>query len=257
MLLAIDIGNSYIKIGLFANGADRPETARVRTHPERGASGYGEVLRGVIKERGIDATAPMGVVISSVVPGHTEDMKLAAEELTGREPLLVGPGALGGLRLDIKDPEGLGPDRIASAVAAAEILGTPVAVVDMGTATTVDFIGRGGVFKGGAIMPGLGMMSSALSRETAGLPEVGPKRPGSVFGKDTPGCILSGIVFGTAGAVERFIKEAEATEGQGYMVAATGGYLEYVKPWMRRVDAFEPDLTLLGLELIFRRSPYA
>jgi type III pantothenate kinase len=166
----------------------------------------------------------------------------------------VGPDATGGLRLDVSTPESLGPDRIASAAAAFELFGAPVAVVDFGTATTVDFIKEEGVFSGGVIIPGVGLMLKSLSGETARLPQAGVRRPESALGKDTEGCLLSGVVYGTAGAVERVIEEVEREEGLSYGVAVTGGYLDCIRPYLRRADYVEPDLTLKGLRMIYRRT---
>jgi type III pantothenate kinase len=249
-LLAIDIGNSSINIGIFT-----PELVlmRLKTHPLRSPSWYGDKMGEVLRKKGIDKGLE-GVVISSVVPGHTEALMAGARMLSGREPLLVGPGLDTGLRFEIESPEELGSDRIASSAAAAELHGPPVAVLDFGTATTVSFVGRGHVFKGGAILPGLELMGRSLSQGTAKLPEVSPGAPVSALGKDTVGNILSGMIYGTAGAVERIISAVEELEGETYGVAATGGYMGLVLPHLRRAVLVEPALTLMGLKSIFERN---
>jgi type III pantothenate kinase len=249
-LLAIDIGNSSINIGIFTPGL---VLMRLPTHPLRSPSWYRDALGEELGKKGMDK-APGGVVISSVVPGHTEALTVGARMLSGREPMVVGPGLDTGLSFEIRSPEELGSDRTASCVAALELHGPPVAVLDFGTATTVSFVGKGHVFKGGAILPGLELMGRSLSRWTAKLPEVAPGAPVSALGKDTAGNILSGIVYGTAGAVERIIADVEDLEGEDYRVAVTGGYAGLVLPHLRRAFALEPALTLLGLKLIFERN---
>lgn len=256
-LLAIDIGNSSINVGIFS---DSLIVERLDTYPLLSPAGYSETLRGILEEKGMDK-APEGVVISSVVPGHTEAVSAGARELTGKEPLIVGPKEAMGLKFDIKVPEELGTDRIAAAVAGLELFGPPLAVVDFGTATTVSFTGRDNVYKGGTILPGLRLMGHALSRQTARLPDVEFKRSmtlssGTVapLGKNTENAILSGIIFGTAGAVERIIAEVQELEGETYKVVATGGYMEFVLPYIGKVDFVEPALTLKGLKLIYEKN---
>jgi type III pantothenate kinase len=148
---------------------------------------------------------------------------------------------------------------MASAAAASEMLGSPVAVLDFGTATTVNFIGQEAgsgeaVFRGGAIMPGLRMMLNCLAGETAGLPLVELKHGARSPGRDTGEGILSGVVLGTAGAVEKVVRAAEEHEEEPYKVAVTGGLMGYVLPFLWRVDLEEPHLTLMGLKLIYERN---
>lgn len=250
MILAIDIGNSTIRIGVF----NRLLTVRkLDTHPLMPPPSYLEALKGAVREKGMDKPLD-GIVISSVVPGHTEAVMEAARGLAGTEPLLVGPELDTGLLFNVLSPGELGSDRIAASAAAAELYGPPVVVVDFGTATTVNFIDRGNVFNGGAILPGPSLMKRSLSTGTARLPEVALKRPPSAIGKDTEGGILSGVICGSAGAVERIITAVENEEGEIYGVVVTGGQMEFVLPFMSRVDGVEPELTLKGLKLIYERN---
>jgi type III pantothenate kinase len=250
MILAVDIGNSTIRLGVFDGALT---VHKLDTYPLMPPSSYLEALRSAVGEKGMDKP-PEGIVISSVVPGHIEALREAARGLSGAEPLLVGPELDTGLRFDVLSPEELGSDRIAASVAAAELYGPPVVAVDFGTATTVNFVGRGNVFKGGAILPGPGLMKQSLSAGTARLPEISLKRPPSAIGRDTEGCILSGVICGSAGAVERIITAAEDEEGERYGVVVTGGHLEFVLSFMSRVDGLEPELTLKGLKLIYERN---
>ncbi len=246
MLLAIDIGNSSITTGLFA-----PELTvqKVQTHPLKTPSDYADILREILEGK-----SPDGVALCSVVPGHTGAVSEGAKSATGKEPLVISHESAHGLKLDIKSPEELGADRIAESAAAAELFGAPVVVVDLGTATTLNFIGKGGIYIGGAILPGPVLMGRALSGETARLPEVTLGAVSEALGRDTTDSILSGIIYGTAGAVERLISEVEALQGETYRVAVTGGAHEHVLPHLGRADYVEPALTLKGLKLIYERS---
>jgi type III pantothenate kinase len=257
MLLALDIGNSVIKAGVFG------ETLKVRkiaASAVKTASEYRKELEEALAGAGVDK-APSGVVISSVVPRLTEAVGGAAREIAGVEPVLAGPGRTGGLAFDIKEPGTLGPDRIASAVAASVLLGPALVVLDFGSATTVNFVvpgkeGAAGVFKGGAILPGIGMMLRALGDYAARLPRVELKEGSvpSAPGSDTEGDILAGVLCGTAGAVEKIIAKAGDKEGVRYRVAVTGGFMGHVLPWLERVDLSEPYLVLEGLKIIYMRE---
>jgi type III pantothenate kinase len=244
--LAIDIGNSTVRIGLFSNGS--LTVGGMDTHPLRPQAEYVQEITGLLS--GVQAK---GAVISSVVPGHTTALRAAVIETCGMEPLAVGAENAGGLVLDVDEPADVGPDRIAAAVAAVELCDAPVAVVDFGSATTVGFVGRGGVFGGGAILPGLSMMSRALSEGAARLPEVALRENAAPLGKNTEDNIVSGIIYGTAGAVRKIIDEAGRTEAEDYKIAVTGGCMRYVLPYLGRVDLVEPNLVLKGLKFIFDR----
>lgn len=252
MLLAIDIGNSFIKAGVFDDGL---KIKGMPSQPPRTPDEYRGFIEGLFGEAGMDNT-PSAVVISSVVPELTSTVGNAARELSGREPLVVGPGRTGGLKLAVHSPDSLGADRIASSVAASELLGPPVVVLDFGTATTVNIIGLDGaaaVYRGGAILPGVGIMLRALA-ETAQLPQVAPGRAASPLGMDTEESILAGVLYGSAGAVEKIIREVEEKEGQTYRVAVTGGFMEYVLPHIEKIDLAEPALVMRGLKMIYERE---
>lgn len=244
MILVVDIGNTSISMGAFVE--DRLETARLDTHPPKTTFGYKEIIRQFLLDKGVHET-PEGAVISSVVPGHVEALKEAVRQIARREPLIIDhttAKGISGIRA------GLGADRIASAVAAVEMFDAPVAVVDFGTATTVGFVGRGRVFKGGAIMPGLRLMSRALAEGTAQLPEI------DIAGVEDPfssaaSAIAVGIIVGTAGAVERIIQEFEIRGRERYRVVVTGGYRSAILPHLKRADFVEPDLVLKGLKYIY------
>jgi type III pantothenate kinase len=257
MLLALDIGNSALKAGVFGRDglrSGRFELVGLDLTPEVCV----DMLDGFLSASG--GRRPASAVIASVVPGATAVVSEAARAITGSEPLLLTHETACGLRFELEEPGALGADRIAAAVGAVESLGAPVAVVDFGTATTVGFVFEGetpeyAVFRGGAIMPGLGLMAGALSSATAQLPGVDFGRGFSALGRDTEENMLSGIVLGTAGAVERIVAEVEKTEGVGFQLALTGGMARLASESMLRPFALlEPDLTLFGLKAVHERN---
>lgn len=250
-LIAIDIGNSSISIGFFTGAG--LVVQKMDTRPLKSSSEYAALVNGFIKEKNIDKIYE-GVIISSVVPGHTDAFETACKTLCGKEPLILTHKLNTGIDFQINEPEKLGTDRIAASAGACSLFGAPVAVLDFGTATTVNFIGSGNIYKGGAIMPGIRLMEKALFKETAQLPEIELSMPLTPLGKDTMGNMLSGIIYGTAGAVDRIIAEVEEMGGERFKVAITGGYAEVVAPFLKRGDYVEPSLVLKGLKYIYERN---
>lgn len=252
MILAVDIGNSSIKSGVF-NGRELAGIVSMPTHPAKSVSFYKEKLRGILSKNDLIPHFDW-VILSSVVPELTGKISASTEGLTGAKPLILGVHMKTGLRFGIRKPEELGSDRIAGAVAAMEVVGPTVVVVDFGTATTLSAI-KNGRYIGGAILPGLGTIGQALHEKASKLPlaEV-PMRPSGVrmspAGKDTKACIISGIIYGTAGAVERLIGEMESGEGCRFKVVTTGGYSGVMAPYLRRKHRNEPYLILKGLRSI-------
>jgi len=254
LLVAIDIGNSSINIGLFS-GPVILWKLKLPTYPLRTAEAYrGEI--DALLSKIASGEAPAGVIISSVVPEVTGIVREAVRELSPKEPLLLNASLDTGLSFDLYSPEEIGSDRIADVVAAREGIGEPVGVIDFGTATTVS-VCKDGIFLGGAILPGIGLMADALHRGTARLPLVEiDRQPVDVHavGRDTNKCIISGIIYGTAGAVERLVTEIEREMGCTFRIAITGGYCYIMAGLIRRDFNLEPDLTLKGLRLIYERN---
>lgn len=250
-LMAIDIGNSSIDIGFFID--EELFVQKIDTNPLLQSSEYSALFAGFIREKKIDKM-PDGVIISSVVPGHTNAVKKACSALTKKEPVVLTHKMKTGIEFQINEPEKLGTDRIAASAGACELFGAPVAVIDFGTATTLNFIGSGNKYKGGAIMPGVELMRDSLFSNTAQLPDVTVSKPVSPIGKDTAECIRSGIVYGTAGAVEKIMAETEKLEGESFKVVVTGGNAEFIAPFLRNMDHIEPALVLKGLRFIYSLS---
>ncbi len=253
MLIAIDIGNSSINIGFFTKKG--LIVKKIGTHPLRSFKDYVFLLKDYLAEISIEKGI-YEVIISSVVNTHTDTLTEACKALMPEELLIVGPEVETGLVFDIPDPEKLGSDRIANSVASYELYKRPVAVVDFGTATTISVVGEKAHYIGGAILPGLDLMNKALERGTSKLSEVALNPPKSALGLDPSGCMQSGLFYGTAGAVERLIKEMEKEAKLKLKVVITGGFCYIISKFLRRRHVLRPNLTLEGLRIIYMRNRY-
>ena len=250
-LIAVDVGNSTITIGFFSKSGLIVQ--RVDTLPLKTPGEYKAIFKVLISENFVENNTT-GVIISSVVPGHNEMLRETLKELLSVEPLMVSCKINTGITFHIPDPEELGSDRIANAVAAHEHYKCPVAVVDFGTATAISVVGMNADFIGGAIIPGLGLMNESLAKGTSRLAEVPLTPPSSALGPDTIQCIQSGLFYGTAGAVERILSEMEKEIGFGLEVVVTGGYGGMISKFLKRNYDFIPNLTIEGLKLLYTRN---
>ncbi|NCO68295.1 MAG: type III pantothenate kinase [Nitrospirae bacterium CG_4_10_14_0_8_um_filter_41_23] len=251
MLIAIDIGNSSINIGFFTESGLFVQ--KIDTSPLMSPSGYLALLNRFKKEKNIDKT-PEGIIISSVVPGHTDVLRETLKGLASVEPLIVSCKINTGLKFNIPNPEELGSDRIANAAAAYELYKCAVAVVDYGTAITISIVGKDADYIGGAIMPGIGLMNNSLAKGTSKLSVVPLSPPELALGTDTIRCIQSGLFYGTAGAAERILREIEKEVGFGLKVVLTGGYGGIISKFIRRKHVLRPHLTIEGLKTIYMRN---
>ena len=253
MIIATDIGNSFITIGYFTSKVLLVQ--RIPTLPLKSPEEYRQQLHAFIKENNIEKVEGASI-ISSVVSSHTGTLREAIEGLPGQTAgsTLVIDHRLAGIRFRIDHPEELGTDRIANAVAAYALLRKPVVVIDFGTATTITVIDGNGDYLGGAIMPGIGLMNEALGMKTSKLRKVEVVQPETALGRDTVACILSGLFIGTAGAVERIVAEIENETGALYDVILTGGNCLLVDAFMRRPHMVRPDLTLEGLKILYEKN---
>lgn len=262
MLLTVDIGNSSINIGLFT-GKRLLKKAKIPSYPIRTEEEYAEEITVFSSATQVDAAGkPLdAAIISSVVPEITDILYRSMVRLSKEIPLILNSSINTGIVFDVLQPLEIGADRIANVAAAQEIAGPSAIVVDFGTATTISVI-KNGVFTGGSIMPGIDLMSKSLHGGTSKLPLVDiPELVTEglnlhAIGKDTTICIISGIIYGTAGGVERLISEMEEAEGP-FRLLITGGNAGLIKRFLKKDYTFEPDLTLHGLRLIHERNTYA
>lgn len=250
MLLAIDVGNSNVSIGVFARDALRA-TWRIATDPGKLPDEYGVLVISLLAHEGLSPGDITGAVLGSVVP----DLEPVFEEVCRRyfrsRPLIVGTGVRTGLSILYDSPRDVGVDRVADAVAAIHLYGPPLIIVDLGTATVFDAISKHGEYLGGAIAPGIGIASEALFQRAAKLYRVELGRPKAAIGRNTVAAMQSGILFGYVGLVEGLVRRFKVELGEGVKVVATGGYAEIIARETREIDVVNLDLTLEGLRIIY------
>ena len=254
MLITIDIGNSTINIGYFLDSGLLVQ--KITTHPLRSADEYSRLMLDFFEQNHIEKTF-FSCIISSVVTSHTLVLRDAVEKLPGRkenEVLVLSHQMDTGLNLKVKAPKELGTDRLADAAGAYAIYREPVAVIDFGTATTITIVGKNAEFLGGSIMPGIGLMNDVLADRTSKLTKVQLEQPVPALGTDTAGCIRSGLLIGTAGAVERILDEIEKEAGYMFRVVITGGYAHFVDQLIRRPHDVNIFLTHEGVREIYGKN---
>ncbi|OQB47156.1 MAG: Type III pantothenate kinase [Firmicutes bacterium ADurb.Bin153] len=255
MLLAVDIGNTNIVVGLFDK--DKLVTSfRIASERDRTADEYGILMAHFLEIRKLSKEEIDGAIISSVVPPLNEAIERAVVQYCGVEdPLQVGPGVKTGLAIKIENPKEVGADRVCDAVAVTEIYGAPAIVVDFGTATTFSAVDSEGSFIGGAIAPGVMTASDALFSKASKLPRVDIAKPKTVIGKSTVTAMQSGIFFGALGMVEEIVGRMKAEiGGNKTKVIATGGLAPLIASQTDTIDTVDPDITLKGLRIIYERN---
>lgn len=253
MLLAVDIGNTNICIGIL-EGDTVCHTTRMVTRPRCTADEYTAELKFLLRRLHVDAAQAEGVIVCSVVPSLTRPLANACQRLTGCEPMLVSVSLDTGLTMDVDEPERVGQDRIADAAAAAAHYSLPCMTVDLGTATTYNVIGCGGVFLGGFIVPGVQTSLRAISSGTAQLPPIAPEAPDQLIGKNTVACLNNGAMFGTAAMLDGLADRVERSLGKPLTIVATGGLAPYIMPCCTRKVHYDADLLFHGLALLYRKN---
>jgi type III pantothenate kinase len=253
MLLALDVGNTEITIGVF--DADKlVQHWRASTVAERTADEHALLLGGLLAQEGLDLGSVGGVAISSVVPRLSQATREMVRRYCGFEPLMLEPGIRTGLSILTDNPREVGADRVANAVAAYALYGGPSVVVDFGTATTFDAVSGKGEMLGVAIAPGIEISTNALVQETAQLRRVELVAPRSVIGKNTTESLQAGIVFGFAGQVDALVRRMLVELGGSATVIATGGLAAVMVGVCETLERHDPWLTLHGLRIIFDRN---
>lgn len=257
MLLAIDVGNTNVTIGLF-EGPRLVHSWRLAALRERTADEMGIFLKGLFEQARLDSSATTGIALASVVPPLTRPMEEMAERFFNLKPLTVD-ATNAGMPVHYSPVEDVGADRIVNAVAAWEVYGrsgsVPLIVVDFGTGTTFDMISRRGEYVGGIICPGIGISAEALFQRAARLPRVDVRRPSSVIGQTTVSAMQSGLFFGYVEMIDGLVRRArqELDGGADAVVISTGGLAPIFSDESRSIQHVAPNLTLEGLRLIWER----
>ncbi|MBS6366371.1 MAG: type III pantothenate kinase [Clostridiales bacterium] len=254
MLLAIDIGNTNIVIGCIRDGEILFE-ARIATNHLQTSDQYAVEIRNILKLFEMDLHKVQDSIISSVVPPVFNSVCTAIIKLTQKQPIVVGPGIKTGLDIRMDNPAQVGSDLIVDAVAAFHDYPTPLIVIDMGTATTMSLVGRGNVYLGGPIIPGLRVSLDALSSSAAQLFGISLEKPQRVIGKNTIECMRSGIMYGHASMIDGMIDRMQEELGEPIAsVIATGGTSQFVVPLCRHKIIYDKDLLLKGLAILYNNE---
>ena len=253
MLLALDVGNTEITVGVFL-GDDLEAHWRLTTNPDRTPDEWGSAIGGFLLQAGHSPNEVRAVCMASVAPTVTQSVVEGIALITGCTTLLVDARSPLPVKLDVDEPLTVGADRIVNVLAAVDLFKADSIVVDFGTATTFDCVTGDARFLGGAIMPGLRTSADQLTRRAAKLPATELRAPSRVIGRRTEECIQAGVLFGTADAVDGIVRRitAEWPGGKKPRVVATGGLAAIVAPLTTTIELTDPDLTLRGLRIAAR-----
>ena len=253
MLVVMDIGNSNIVMGLYEGEVLRQHW-RFSTDRNKTEDEYGMLVKSLFDSVGLSFDQVKGVILSSVVPPLNHTIERMCIKYLQQKALVVGPGIKTGLNIKYEYPREVGSDRIVNAVAAIHHYGTPLIVVDFGTATTFCYVDGRGQYMGGAIAPGIGISTEALVSRAAKLPRIEISKPANVVGRNTISAMQAGIYYGFVGQVEGIVRRIIAEAGIEPKVVATGGMAELVANETACIHVVDPHLTLKGLRLIFERN---
>lgn len=254
MLLALDVGNTTITIGLF-DGERLRTTWRIATDHKRLADEYAVILLGLLDVEAVQAKEITDAALVSVVPDLEPVFETFCRQRLNVKPLVVGAGTRTGVRILYDSPRDVGSDRIADVVAAVQRYGPPpLIIVDLGTGLVFDAVSADGDYQGGAIAPGLGIAAEALYERAAKLYPVELTRPSGAIGKNTVHAIQSGLLFGYVGLIEGMVTRFRKELGGSARVIGTGGWSELFARETDVFDVVDPDLTLQGLRLIYEMN---
>ena len=253
LIFVFDVGNTNIVLGVYEEDVLkyhwRIETNRNRTEDE-----FGMTIKSLFDHAGLRFSDINGIIISSVVPPIMFALERMCQKYFHVKPLVVGAGIETGLNIKYENPREVGADRIVNAVAAIHEYGSPLIIVDFGTATTYCYVNEQRQYMGGAIAPGIGISTEALYSRAAKLPRIEIARPESVIGKNTVSAMQAGIVYGYVGQVEGIVNRMMQQSEKKPTVIATGGLSNLIAQESNMIDIVDPYLTLKGLILIYKRN---
>lgn len=254
MLLVLDVGNTNTVMGIF-EGKKLIKQWRL-TSRKQTADEVGFMILGLLSASGISKAMILASVYASVVPSLNEIFLEGIKNYIGVPCLKVTQDLDTGLKVEIKNPAGLGADRLLNAVAGVEKYGSPLIIVDLGTAITLDVISAEGAYVGGTIAPGMDLSMESLYSRTAKLPQISLIAPGHYIGEDTTEAIQSGIVYGTVGLVDTLLRGIFKELGGSCRVVATGGHASILTQYSDIVKEVDPWLTIEGLRIIYERNRF-
>ena len=254
MILVVDVGNTNITCGVY-EGKMLKTTFRMTTRLPRTSDEYGISICEMLRTNQINKEDIEGTVIASVVPNVMHALTGAFKRYVGTNPMIVGPGIKTGIKITSDNPREIGPDRIVDAVAAYELYGGPVLVMDFGTATTYDLVTEDGCFGVGITAPGIRISAKALWEDTAKLPEIEIKKPKSILARETISSMQAGLVYGQIGQTEYIVNQVKKETGYDNLkVVATGGLGRIIADETDVIQIYNRDLTLEGLRIIYEKN---
>ncbi len=253
MILAIDIGNTNIVIGVIDRKktyfVERLTTAIGKTNLE-----YAISLKSILEIYHIEPEKLEGAIVSSVVPPLNRTMLSAIRKITGISALLVGAGMKTGLNILMDNPKSVGSDMIVNSIGALSEHEPPIIIIEMATATTMSVLDKDGRYIGGAILPGLRVSLEGMSSSTAQLPRISLDTPKKVIGKNTTDCMRSGIIYGNAAMIDGMLSRMEEELGQKPVIIATGGIAKAILPLCSHTILYDSTLLLKGLLLLYEKN---
>lgn len=250
MILAIDIGNTTTQFALF-RGERIIHSWRIAT----GKTVSHAAVQKELKRAGVTGSALAGGILASVVPIKTAEIKHVFKKAIKKDLLVVGDKKIElGLKIDIEKPSQAGADRLVNAIAGRHYFGAPLIIIDFGTATTFDVVGKDGAYKGGAIAPGIRLSLASLHHKTAKLPLINLKKPKKAIGRTTEDAMESGIFWGYVGLIEGLVVKLRKELGIKAPTVATGGDAALFTRATDAIERHKNDLTMQGLRLVFERN---
>ena len=249
-VILVDAGNTNTVFGVL-KGGQLVESFRLSTERGRTADEYGALLLPLVQHLKLSPTETTDFLVSSVVPPLNVTMEHLARQYFDAKAMFIEPGIRTGLPIRYDNPAEVGADRIVNAVAARHLFGSPVVVVDFGTATTFDVVNAKGEYQGGIITPGIGISAEALFAQASRLYRVDIKKPPQLVGSNTAVAMQSGIYYGYISMVDGILERLREEIPDLQRVVATGGLAELIAEGSEFIQDVKPQLTLLGLQLIY------
>ena len=254
MVLVIDVGNTNITFGVY-DGKKLKTTFRLMAKTPRTSDEYGVLIMELLSKNDIERGTIDGTIVASVVPNIMHSLIGGIKRYISEKLLLVGAGVKTGIKIVTENPKEIGPDRIVDAVAAYELYGGPVLVIDFGTATTYDLVDENGCFCAGITAPGIKISAKALWEDTAKLPEIEIKKPASILAQETISSMQAGLVYGQIGQTEYIIQRVKSETGYDNLkVVATGGLGRIIAEETDLIQEYDSFLTLEGLRIIYEKN---